>query len=294
MTWRSFVGTISPISTCDMLDGMTASASKKLLNTQSNFRKRVSVEEQRAQNSDRFLRGRQIAYMIYEYFRATGAYEAEQGLSNLFSFSLQKDDVQDVDVRWDQTQVLASEMPSDVILEGFFKSKLQSFDQLQTVLALYDQETARNKGKPNCSQLKTAVKLHIDQMLRTRNFRVRNEVVERRSESKSQNGRKASVERTVGECCQWKANGQCSKGDSCSFSHDKIASGSSGSGQTRKGRWSSPASLTARKRKSLWTRVKFHAGSNSKKKKSCKFWHPPVCQNYKSEKGCVHGDKCHF
>ena len=27
---------------------------------------------------------------------------------------------------------------------------------------------------------------------------------------------------------------------------------------------------------------------------SCKFWHPPVCLNCKSEKGCVHGDKCHF
>ena len=27
---------------------------------------------------------------------------------------------------------------------------------------------------------------------------------------------------------------------------------------------------------------------------SCKFWHPPVRLNYKSEKGCVRGDKCHF
>ena len=30
------------------------------------------------------------------------------------------------------------------------------------------------------------------------------------------------------------------------------------------------------------------------KKPSCKFWHRPVCLKYKSEKGCVHGDKCHF
>ena len=56
-------------------------------------RKRVSVEEQRAQNSDRFLRGRQIAYMIYEYFCATGAYEAVQGLADLFTMSLQNDNV---------------------------------------------------------------------------------------------------------------------------------------------------------------------------------------------------------
>ena len=70
----------------DMLDAMIASALKKLLDTQSNFRKRVSVEEQRAHQDDRFLPRRQIAHMIYEYFRARGAYEAVHGLSDLFTF----------------------------------------------------------------------------------------------------------------------------------------------------------------------------------------------------------------
>ena len=50
-------------------------------------------------------------------------------------------------------------------------------------------------------------------------------IVEREAVTKSQKGRKARVVRKVGECCQWKAIGQCSKGDSCSFSHDP-ASGS--------------------------------------------------------------------
>ena len=40
------------------------------------------------------------AYLIYEYFRATGAYETAQGLSDLFAMSLHSDDVQDFDVRW--------------------------------------------------------------------------------------------------------------------------------------------------------------------------------------------------
>ena len=38
------------------------------------------------------------------------------------------------------------------------------------------------------------------------------------------------------------------------------------------------------KRKALWTRVKFRADSNSVQNPSWKFWHPPVCQNYKCEK----------
>ena len=41
----------------DMLDAMIASALKKLLNKQIHFRKRGSVEQQRAQKHDRFVRG---------------------------------------------------------------------------------------------------------------------------------------------------------------------------------------------------------------------------------------------
>ena len=50
-----------------------------------HLRKRVSVEEQRAQKDSRFLRGRQIAHMIYEHLRATAAYEAVRGLSDLLN-----------------------------------------------------------------------------------------------------------------------------------------------------------------------------------------------------------------
>ena len=78
---------------------------------------------------------------------ATRAYEAVQGLSDLFSIRLQNDDVQDFDVRRDQALLSASDMLSDVILEGLYKSKLQDSVQLQTVLALYDQESVRNNGQ---------------------------------------------------------------------------------------------------------------------------------------------------
>ena len=53
-------------------------------------------------------------------------------------------------------------MPSDVILEGLYKSKQQDSVQLQTVLALYDQETIRNNGQTSYLRLKTSEKLHID------------------------------------------------------------------------------------------------------------------------------------
>ena len=76
----------------------------------------------------------------------------------LFNIRLQKDDVQDFDVRWDQTLLSASDMPSDVILEGLYKSELQDSLQLQTVLALYDQETVRNNGQTSYLRLKNVCK----------------------------------------------------------------------------------------------------------------------------------------
>ena len=63
--------------------------------------------------------------MIYDHFRATGACETVQGLSDSFNIRLQNDDVQDFDVRWDQAPLSASEIPTEMVLEGLYKSKLQ-------------------------------------------------------------------------------------------------------------------------------------------------------------------------
>ena len=58
------------------------------------------------------------------------------------------------DVRWYQALVSADEPLSDKFLEGLWKSKLKDSVQLQTVLALYDPETVRNKKQTSYSRLK--------------------------------------------------------------------------------------------------------------------------------------------
>ena len=130
-----------------MLDAIIASALKNLLDRHVHFRRRVSIEEQDAQKYNRFLRVRQIAYMIYKNFRLTGAYEAARGLSDLLNIRLQSCDVQDFVVRWDEALRSASETPSEMVLQGLYKSTLQDSVEPQTVLALCDQETIRTVGK---------------------------------------------------------------------------------------------------------------------------------------------------
>ena len=221
MTTRSITGR-TDIPDHDLLDAKIASALKKLI-TNVHFRRRACTEELRAKNETRFLRGRQIAFMIYGHFRATGAYEAAQGLSDLYNVRLQNDDVQDFDTRWDQAPLSSSGVPTEMVLEGLYKSKLQDSAQLQTILAVYEQEIIRNNEQPNYSRFKIAVRRHIDEQMRTRNFRAQNEIVETGAVTKRPKGRKAVVERKVGECYQWKATGQCSRGDSCTFSHEQAS-----------------------------------------------------------------------
>ena len=52
----------------EVLDARIASALNRIIHN-SHFKKRISLEEQKAQKQDRFLRGRQIAYLIYRVFR---------------------------------------------------------------------------------------------------------------------------------------------------------------------------------------------------------------------------------
>ena len=183
----------------DELDAMMASALRKLFDQQTRFRKKASVEEQRAQNHDRFFRGRQIALMMYDHFRSTGSYDGVQGLSDLFSTRLHNDDVQDFDVRCDRAISSTCVTPASKILEGLYKSKLQDSTQLQTLLALalFNKETIRSGGEPDFHRLRTCVKLHVDQTLRNKNSKIHNEMVRRVAVTKGFKRNKPFVERRV-------------------------------------------------------------------------------------------------
>ena len=65
---------------------------------------------------------------------------------------------------------------------------------------------------PDFQTLKTMVKRSIDQKLRLRNFDARNKRIETGALVTNRRGQR-DVERGPGECYQWKAKGQCSRGD---------------------------------------------------------------------------------
>ena len=144
--------------------------------------------------------------------RATWNLEASSMMftSDLFNICLHNDDVQDFDARWDQILSGTSEMLPENVLEGLHRNKLQCSEQLQAVFAMSNPELNRDQEAPSCQKLRNMVRQHVAQTISTRNFKARNERIETGVLVKGHKGRNVSAERKVGDCFQWKANGQCS------------------------------------------------------------------------------------
>ena len=119
----------------EVLDARIASALNKIIHN-SHFKRRICLEEQKAQKQDRFLRGRKIAYLIYEFFRVTGANDSVENYADLFTISLRNDDVQEFDSKWDEILLSITQIPSNDILEGLYKLRIRESEKLKTVLEL--------------------------------------------------------------------------------------------------------------------------------------------------------------
>ena len=110
-------------------------------------------------------------------------------------------------------------------------------------------------------------------------------------------------QRSLGDCWQWKADGQCSKGDNCSFRHDKDKRAKPTPPNP------SPGSSTQQSVKNA-SRTRSPRGRNSSGIMArlpckdyikgicttpfCEKWNPPECLFYKTKSGCRFGEKCSY
>ena len=153
----------------EVLDARIASALNRIIHN-TRFKKKVSLEEQKVPKEDRFLRGRQIAYLIYEYFRVNGANDSVENYTDLFTIVLRNDDIQEFDSKWDGILLSMTKIPHNDILEGLYKLRIRVSEKLKTVLELYDLETHQKKLGPDYHRLKTMVKRSIEREFRNKNF----------------------------------------------------------------------------------------------------------------------------
>ena len=118
------------------LDARIASALNRIIHN-TLFKRKV--------REDRFLCGRQIAYLIYGYFRVTGANDSVENYAGLFTISLRNDDIQEFDTKWDEILLSMTQVPPDDILENLYKLRIRESEKLKTVLELYNMEIHQKK-----------------------------------------------------------------------------------------------------------------------------------------------------
>ena len=250
----------------EVLDARIASALNKIIHN-SQFKRRISLEEQKAQEQGSFLRGRQIAYLIYDHFLVTGTHDSVENYTDLFTIVLRNDDIQEFDSKWDGILLSMTKIPHDDILEGLYKLRIRESEKLKTVLELYNLETHQKK------------------------LEVKNQGTEQR------------VQRILGDCWQWETNGQCVKGDNCSFRHDMNKRGKSSpsnpssnsfmqQSERKTLRSRSPRGRSPSGRTSRWPCKDYLRGTCNNS--FCEKWHPPECLFYKTKSGCRFGEKCSF
>ena len=135
-----------------------------------------------------------------------------------------------------------------------------------------------------------------------KNFEARNGNYETNAVVKNL-GTKQREQRRLGDCWQWKANGQCSKGDSCSFRHDINKRANSTQPNPSPGSSTQQNERTASRTRS--PRGRSPSGRMSRlpckdyldgtcTNSFCEKWHPPECLFYKSKSGCRCGEKCSY
>ena len=163
-----------------------------------NSKERSVWRKWKPKKEDRFLRGRQIAYLIYENFRVTGANDSVENYADLFTIVFRNDDIQEFDSTWDGILLLMTKFRSDDILEGLYELRIRESEKLKTVVELYNMEIQK-KAWPDYHRLKAMEKRSIEQNLRTKNFEARNGNSERNAVVKNQ-GTKQRGQRILGDC----------------------------------------------------------------------------------------------
>ena len=146
------------------------------------------------------------------------------------------------------------------------------------------------------------VKRSIQQDKRKNNFGIRNGTFEKNAVVKNQ-GTKQRVQRILGDCWQWETNGQCVKGDNCSFRHDMNKRGKvtpsnpspnsfMRQSERKSSRTRSPRGRSPSGRMYRWLCKDYLKGTCNNS--FCEKWHPPECLFYKTKSGCRFGERCSY
>ena len=94
----------------EALDARIASALNRIIHN-SQYKEKDQSGAPKGPKEDCFLHGRQIAYLIYEHLRVTGATDSVENCVDPFVIGLRNDDFQEFDSKWDGILLSMTKIP---------------------------------------------------------------------------------------------------------------------------------------------------------------------------------------
>ena len=254
----------------------------------------------KAQKQDRFLRGRQIAYLIYDHFRITGTHASVENYTDLFTIVLRNDDIQEFDSEWDGILLSMTKNPTWRYLERFVQMKNTRVWETEDRIELYDLENHKKKLGPDYHRLKTLVKRSIEQDIRNKNFGGQKWKLWEERRGQESRDKTACTKNSWGLFGNGSPTGSVPEETiavSVTISinvrkwHSRIRPPNSFMQQNERNasRTRSPRGKSPSGRMSRWLCKDYLEGTCTNS--FCEKWHPPECLFHKTKSGCRFGGK---
>ena len=121
------------------------------------------MEKQNAQQDNRFLKGRQIAYLIFGYFKIRGTGQPLLDFNDLLRIQLKNDIEQGFDTKRDEVLLSLTNALEKDLFEVLDNKQLHYSEEFKHLMASYLQDTVQ-KGEPATgARLKQMVPLCAEQ-----------------------------------------------------------------------------------------------------------------------------------
>ena len=198
------------------LDAKLLSALTKILT--GDFARKVDTHKETEATSRRYVRGRQVLFMMHEHFSTNIKHGATYALQDLFSVKLKNDNLRSFISNWDQVIAGIPKVPEVSVLETLFFNQVKSSKAISHDLQEYHR-AEDGTDKKSYEFLMTAVRRYLDHERLESN----RERVARNLGASSSSAAPAVGDKTgyilKGYCVKWN-KGTCTN-DACTYKHEK-------------------------------------------------------------------------
>lgn len=293
----------------ETLDAKLADAFGRILHGELGRQIQI-MEDKVAKTTKQMLKGRQIAWIVFERFKLNEEHGYVLDFEDLFNLELKNNNTRAFLNDWEQVYIGLKEIPPESVLESLFRRQVEKTDDLKELLALYNQDVTQRGESRSYAKLKTMVENHLEQKRRSKN---RDDMRPGRAKTLASAGGDLQRKSKQGECRTFVKTGNCPRGEDCPWDHPSDVNprgrspkrGNSpkgkGGGKTPK-RGNTPKQGNSPRPRSPSRGsdqsdkpppCKFYLQGKCSKGKGCTDWHSPLCRFHKGG-NCTKGKDCIF